>query len=194
MEFEIFKFEKVVSSNDVAINLIKEKNKEIGCVCADIQTKGRGTHGKNWISNKGNLFMSIFFDLKNNYPPFNEFSIINPLIISDAVKYFCENKKVSLKFPNDVFLNEKKICGILQELITFKKRKFLIIGIGMNIISHPKIYNYYKATDILLETKKKQDVKKIIDFILIAYKNFFKNLHIYNYETYKKKAELISIK
>ena len=194
MKFEIFKFDNVTSTNDVAINLIKEKNKEIGCVCADIQTKGRGTHGKNWISNKGNLFMSIFFDLKNNYPPFNEFSIINPLIISDAVKYFCENKKVSLKFPNDVFLNEKKICGILQELITFKKRKFLIIGIGMNIISHPKIYNYYKATDILLETKKKQDVKKIIDFILIAYKNFFKNLHIYNYETYKKKAELISIK
>ena len=160
MEFKVFRFEKVVSSNDVAIDLIKKKNKETGCVRADIQTKGRGTHGKNWISIKGNLFMSIFFDLKNNYPPFNEFSIINPLIISDVVKYFCENKKVSLKFPNDVFLNEKKICGILQELITFKKRKFLIIGIGMNIISHPKIYNYYKATDILFETKKKTRYRK----------------------------------
>ena len=194
MEFKIFRFTKVSSTNDVAIDLIKKKNKKTGCVCADTQTKGRGTHGKNWTSNKGNLFMSIFFDLKNNYPPFNEFSVINPLIISDVIKYFCKNKKVSLKFPNDVFLNEKKICGILQELITFRKRKFLIIGIGMNIISHPKIYNSYKATDILFETKKKQDIKKIIDFILILYKNFFKNLHIYNYQTYKKKAESISIK
>ena len=42
MRFEIFKFENVTSTNDVAINLIKEKQKEIGCVYADNQTKGSG--------------------------------------------------------------------------------------------------------------------------------------------------------
>ena len=53
MRFEIFKFESVTSTNDVAINLIKEE-KEYGCVYAENQTKGRGTHGRKWISNKGN--------------------------------------------------------------------------------------------------------------------------------------------
>ena len=62
MKFEIFKFEKVTSTNDVAIDLIKEKRKEIGYIYADEQTKGRGTYGKNWVSNKGNLFVSIFFN------------------------------------------------------------------------------------------------------------------------------------
>ena len=40
---------------------IKEKNKEVGFVYADKQTKGRGTYGRKWVSNKGNLFGSIFF-------------------------------------------------------------------------------------------------------------------------------------
>ena len=92
MKFEIFKFENVTSTNDVAINLIKEEQKEFGCVYAGIQTKGRGTHGREWISDKGNFFGSIFFPLKNNYPPFNEFSIINPIIISGVIKHFCEKK------------------------------------------------------------------------------------------------------
>ena len=84
MKFEIFKFESVTSTNDAAINLIKEEKKETGCIYADTQTKGRGTRGKEWISTQGNLFGSIFFPLKKNYPPFNEFSIINPVIISEV--------------------------------------------------------------------------------------------------------------
>ena len=159
MKFEIFKFARVTSTNDVAISLIEKEKRESGCVYATSQTKGRGTHGKIWISNKGNLFVSIFFHLRENYPPFNEFSVISPLIVSETIKHFCKDKTVSLKFPNDVFLNGKKICGILQEIITFNKQKFLIIGIGMNVISNPKIIDLYEATNILFETKKKNKYK-----------------------------------
>ena len=189
MKFEIFKFEKVTSTNDIAINLIKKEQKESGCVYADIQTKGRGTYGREWISDKGNLFGSIFFPLKNNYPPFNEFSMINPLIISDVIKHFCEMKNINLKFPNDIFVNGKKICGILQELVVSNSRKFLIIGIGVNIVSNPDINNKYQATNILLETQKKPKIKEIIDLIVSSYEKFFINLNSYNYEHLKKKAD-----
>jgi|TARA_Y100000310_G_C20541134_1_gene743355 BirA family biotin operon repressor/biotin-[acetyl-CoA-carboxylase] ligase len=189
MKFEIFKFEKVTSTNEVAIHLIKEKQKEIGCVYADTQTKGRGTHGRTWISDKGNLFGTLFFPLEDNYPPFNEFSIINPIIISDVIKHFCYKESVNLKFPNDVFVNGKKICGVLQETITLDARKFLIIGIGVNIISNPDINDEYKATNILLETKKKPGIEDIIDLIISSYEKFFVDLNLYNYESLKKKAE-----
>jgi len=189
MKFEIFKFESVISTNEVAINLIKEKQKEIGCVYADTQTKGRGTHGRTWVSDKGNLFGSIFFPLEDNYPPFNEFSIINSIIISDVIKHFCYKENVNLKFPNDVFVNRKKICGVLQETITLGNRKFLIIGIGVNIVSNPDINNGYQATNILLETKKKPEIKEIIDLIILSYEKFFVDLNFYNYESLKKKAE-----
>ena len=193
MKFEIFKFENVTSTNDIAINLIKNEQKETGCVYADTQTKGRGTHGREWISGKGNLFGSIFFPLRNKYPPFNEFSTINPLIISDVLKHFCKKKNINLKFPNDIFVNEKKICGILQELIVSNSRKFLIIGIGVNIVSNPDINNKYQATNILLETQKKPKIKEIIDLIVSSYEKFFINLNSYNYENFKKKADSMAL-
>ena len=191
MKIETFKFKSVTSTNDVAINLIKEKKKKIGCIYADIQTRGRGTRGRRWVSVHGNLFGSIFFPLRKNYPPFNEFSIINSVIISSVIEHFCEKKKISFKWPNDVFLNGKKICGILQELITLNSKKFLIIGIGVNVISNPNINNKYQATNILLETRRKPSIKKIINLIISSYEKFFFNLNSYNYKDFKKKAEMM---
>ena len=191
MKFEIFKYESVTSTNDVAIDLIKEGKKETGCVCANVQTKGRGTHGKKWISSEGNLFSSIFFPLEINYPPFNEFSIINPVIISDVIMIFCEKKKIFFKWPNDLFINGKKICGILQELVTSNEKKFLIIGIGLNVVSCPNINTEYQATNILLETKRKPSVGELIKLIIFSYEKFFINIASYNYMNFKKKADLM---
>ena len=193
MKFEIFKLKSVTSTNDAAINLIKEEKKEVGCVYADKQIKGRGSHGREWISDEGNLFGSIFFPLKNNYPPFNEFSIINPIIISDVIRHFCEKKNISFKFPNDVFVNGKKICGILQELITLNSSKFLIIGIGINIISNPFINNKYQATNILLETQKKPAINEIINLIVSSYERFFNELNLYDYINLKKRVDSMII-
>jgi len=192
MKFEVFKFEKVTSTNDAAINLIREKNKMIGCVYSETQTKGRGTNGKKWVSNKGNLFVSIFFPLKKNCPSFREFKIINTKIISNIIKKFCKKKKLKLKFPNDIFLNKKKICGILQEIITLNKRKFLIIGIGANLVSNPKIKNNYEATNIFFETKNKPKTKELISSIILSYERFFKNLNSYEFKYFKNKAEKMS--
>ena len=194
MQFEILKFERVTSTNDVAINLIKEKKKETGCIYAGIQTKGRGTQGKKWVSEVGNLFGSIFFPLKNNYPSFSEFSMINPVIISEVIKKFCRKKKISFKWPNDILVNGKKICGILQEVITSNSKKFLIIGIGINIISNPVIKTNYKATNIFLETKEKPTSREIIELLTKSYENFFNELNIYNFINFKNKLELMSFK
>ena len=194
MKFKIFKYESVTSTNDVAIDLINKGKVEYGCICANSQTKGRGTHGKEWISKKGNFFGTVFFPLKKIYPPFNEFSIINPIIISDVIKNLCKKDNISLKFPNDIFFNKKKICGILQEVVTSHSKKFLITGIGLNIISNPNIKGKYLATNILLQTKKKPKIAKIMHLIIASYEKFFTNLNSYNYIKFKKKAELMSLK
>ena len=193
MKFKIYNFEKVTSTNDIAINLIKNKKKKVGCVHAKVQTKGRGTYGKRWVSKKGNFYGSIFFPLKKNYPPFNEFSIINPVIISSVIEKFCSKKKIKFKHPNDVMVNKKKICGILQELITKNSRKFLIIGIGLNIVSNPRINSKYKATNILFETKKKPSTNKVIRLITSSYEKFFFNLNSYKYTDFKKKADFMAL-
>ena len=193
MQFEILKFESVTSTNDVAINLINKRKKETGCIYAVTQTKGRGTQGKKWVSQMGNLFGSIFFPLKNNYPSFSEFSMINPVIISEVIKKFCRKKKISFKWPNDVFVDGRKICGILQELITSNDKKFLIIGIGINIVSNPNINTNYEATNVFLETKKKPTTEEIINLLIASYENFFRELDTYNFINFKTKAESMSV-
>ena len=189
MKLKIINFEKVSSTNDAAINLIRKKNKTIGFVCSKSQTKGRGTHGKRWISQKGNVFVSIFFQIKKKYPPFNEFATINSVLISNVIKKYCKN--ISLKYPNDIFVNKKKICGTLQELITLNKKKFLIIGIGINLVSNPDIKNKYQTTNILTESKKSPTINEVVNCLITSYENFFKNLKTYNYSYFKKKADLI---
>ena len=134
------------------------------------------------------------FHNTDTYPSFQEFSIINPVIILRVVKKYCDEKKLRIKFPNDILYKEKKICGFLQEFITQKNRKFLIIGIGLNIVSNPNINDGCKATNIYIETNIKPPIKEIVNLIIYSYEKFLVNIDSYNYEHYKKKADKLSLK
>ena len=192
MKFEVFKFIEVTSTNDMAIDLIKEKKREFGFVYSETQTRGKGTHGKKWISEKGNLFATIFFNLRNNYPSIDEFTTINPVIISSVIEQFCDKRSISFKKPNDIFVNKKKICGILQEVITHNDKKFLIIGIGINVTNNPLIKLKNKATNLFDESKKSPTIMELIELITSSYEKFFLNLNQYKYINFKKKAEAIA--
>ena len=193
MKFKIFKFKSIKSTNEQAIKLIKVNKKKLGLVISDIQTNGRGSYGKKWISKKGNFFGSFFFPLKKNYPSFDQFSTINPVIVSELIKSFCDQNKIRIKFPNDIFLNGKKICGILQEIISINRKDFLIVGIGINISSNPSIKKKYKATNIYYESKIKTNSKEIANLLIKSYEFFFLNLKSFNYSNFKKKTNLMTI-
>ena len=75
----------------------------------------------------------------------------------------------------------------MQELITLNKKQFLIIGIGLNVVSNPKIKTKYKTTNIYLETQKKPSINKIVDLIIKSYEKFFNNLNSYSYSDFKSK-------
>ena len=172
MSFKKFFYKKVNSTNDLAIKKIKTGISQ-GIIVADYQKKGRGQHGKKWLSFKGNLFITIFFKIKKNIN-IKKITILNCKIIKKIIfKYI--KKKISIKPPNDLLLNKKKICGILQEIKFKNESKFLIIGIGINLIKNPKIKNY-PTTNILKETGFK--VKKY-DLIKNIEKNNIKNLKLF---------------
>tara|TARA_B100001029_G_C15014357_1_gene426323 strand:- start:273 stop:791 length:519 start_codon:yes stop_codon:yes gene_type:complete len=139
MKFKKINVKCTNSTNDVAIRKIKKGNSN-GAVIAEKQKKGRGTYGKKWISIKGNLFMSIFFEIKVD-SQINKITKKNCYLIKKALEdliYY----KISIKPPNDLLIKGKKFCGILQETIIHDSRKFLIIGIGVNIKKSPHIKNY----------------------------------------------------
>ena len=141
MRFKKFKFKKVNSTNNTAIRIIKNSNYRFGMVTADTQLSGKGQYGKKWISNKGNLFVSFFHEIKNINISLSTLTKINCLLVKKTIeKYY--KKKIVFKNPNDLLINKKKISGILQEIISVSGNKFLIVRIGVNLIKSPKIKNY----------------------------------------------------
>ena len=152
MKLKKFKFKKVKSTNNTAIRIIKESNYNLGMVIAETQTNGRGQYGRKWISSKGNLFVSFFNELNKKNLSINTITKINCLLVKKLLSTFTR-KKIIFKKPNDLLIDKKKISGILQEIIFFNKKKFLITGIGINIIKNPYIKNY-PSTNLQEVTKK----------------------------------------
>ena len=152
MKLKKFKFKKVKSTNNTAIRIIKKSNYNLGMVIAETQTNGRGQYGRKWISSKGNLFVSFFNELNKKNLSINTITKINCLLVKKLLSKLTR-KKILFKKPNDLLIEKKKISGILQEVIFVKNKKFLITGIGINIIKNPNIRNY-PSTNLQEITKK----------------------------------------
>ena len=141
MKFKVFRFKKVKSTNNTALRLIKRSKFNFGMIISELQSNGRGQYGRKWISLKGNLFVSFFFTLKNIRFSLKKLTIINCLLVKQLIsKYY--NRNIVYKKPNDLMINKRKICGILQETINKFDNKFLIVGIGINLIKNPVLDKY----------------------------------------------------
>ena len=159
MKFKIFRFKKVNSTNNTAIRIIRNSNLNYGMVISEMQNNGRGQYGKKWISYKGNLFISFFYNLENFTVSVKQLTKINCLLVKKLLSLYCKNK-IIFKKPNDLLIHRKKICGILQETLVKLNKKYLIVGIGINLIKNPYIKNY-PTTNLLDLTKKKISKSKI---------------------------------
>ena len=141
MKFKILRFKKLRSTNDTARRIIRNSNLDYGMIIAEIQSHGRGQYGKKWISLKGNLFVSFFFNLENISLTIKQLTKKNCLLVKKLIsKYY--RKRIIYKKPNDLLIKGKKICGILQETVKRLNKEFLIVGIGINLIKNPIISNY----------------------------------------------------
>ena len=168
MKFKIFRFKKVESTNNSAIRIIKNSNTDYGMIITNIQNNGRGQYGKKWISYNGNLFVSFFYRLDYLTVSLKQITKINCLLVKKLLLIYYK-KKIIFKKPNDLLINKKKICGILQEKISNLKKKYLIVGIGINLVKNPNLKNYPTTNLSVLSNKKisknkiEKQIKKIFE-------------------------------
>ena len=170
MKLKKFNFKKVNNTNNLAINIIKNSNYKAGIILAQIQKNGRGQYGKKWISYKGNLFTSIFFSIDKINLSLHQLTKINCYIVKKILSNFYKGK-ITIKKPNDLLINKKKISGILQETVSKSGEKFIIIGIGINLIKSPKIKKY-PTTNLLEITGIKVDYQRITSLLRDVYEKF----------------------
>ena len=174
MKFKVFRFKKVKSTNNTAIRIIRNSKLENGMIISELQSDGRGQYGRRWISEKGNLFVSLFYVQNNLYLTLKQLTKINSFLVKKLLaKYY--KKKIDFKKPNDLLIKKKKICGILQETIDKLDKKYLIVGIGINLIKSPSINNY-PTTNLYDLIKKKISKKKVEMDLKQIFENKFKSL------------------
>ena len=121
MKLKKFNFKIVNSTNDLAIQLIKNTNNKSGIVIAERQKKGRGQYGKKWTSFKGNLFVSIFFKITKVQLSLKDLTKVNCLLVKKLLSNFYNGKITCytfLSFKVIIFNPMIILSGFLTRLTT----------------------------------------------------------------------------
>jgi len=153
-------FDEVSSTNDAVKTLFETYQKRC-VVSAKRQTNGRGRLGRKWESEDGNLFASFAYqiDPKN----VGQYVILSALAAFETIQSFALPHKPKIKWPNDILIQGKKICGILFEK---GEGDYFVMGIGINVAITPKIENpLYQTTslaDFNIHTDRLSVLEKLV--------------------------------
>jgi BirA family biotin operon repressor/biotin-[acetyl-CoA-carboxylase] ligase len=126
-----FNYPVLSSTNDKALEYSRTRSKLPAVFTAEEQTQGRGRRGRQWVSTKGNLFMSLLLKAEVSI---SDFAFISSLALAQTIDQFSPTLQPKIKWPNDVLINGCKISGILIESA---ENDCVIIGIGVNLCSSP---------------------------------------------------------
>ena len=114
--------------------------------------------------------MSIFYKLDKINLSIKSLTKKNCFLVKKVISKYYKNK-ITFKSPNDLLINKKKICGILQEKIEKSHSKYLIVGIGLNLIKSPDLVNY-PTTNLFAVTNTKINKRKIEKELKITFEKF----------------------
>ena len=201
-----FKIYKTVESTNIIARYMAVNGAESGTVVlAEEQTNGYGRNGKSFFSPYGTgIYMSIILNLKKEKKLFNSSFITTAaaMAVSKSIEEV-SNENTQIKWVNDVFINEKKVCGILTEgAFSFEDGRldYAVIGIGVNV-NFPKNGFPKELDNIAASINLKNDtINTQSDMRNILIAKILENLYDYYfndvvfYEEYKKRSFLIGKK
>ena len=162
----------------------QELNESIGLL-TKIQSEGRGRGVNKWKSSEGDLMCSLLIYQNFKVADFSKLNIIISVFIINTLRLAFNNLEFKIKWPNDIFIHEKKIGGILIEN-SIKKNliEYIVIGLGLNIVSNPKNLDY-STTKISNLTKIIKPIK-IYDTLTDYFEKNSLSDAISNFDYFKK--------
>ena len=150
------------------ISLVKKSIEPEGFILyTDHQDRGRGQRGNAWLDEPGkNILMSVL--LRPTFVnPSQQYllNLIAGLAVIDGMKKHLKDEDFSLKWPNDIYLNEKKVGGILIESnLKGSKLEYSIVGLGLNV--NQSGFNLRTATSLLLESRTQCDRLELMEDVV----------------------------
>ncbi|WP_436853893.1 biotin--[acetyl-CoA-carboxylase] ligase [Staphylococcus caeli] len=155
-------------------------NNDSFLILSDEQTKGKGRFNRPWSSIKGKgLWMSLVLRPNVPFDMITKFNLFMALGIRDAIQTFSK-ETVSVKWPNDIYINQRKVCGFLTEMVANSDGiEAVICGIGINMNQTAKDFSgelAEKATSIRIHNNDKVDryafLKTLLQHIEYRYAQF----------------------
>ena len=129
---DIYIFNEVMSTNTIAKFLSMNGVGNGAVVISEKQTKARGRSGKNWESPLGGVWLSIILNPNVNHSKIPLITLATGVAVENTLKRIGV-KNAEIKWPNDILIHGKKVCGILTEAITsFNTIESVIIGVGID--------------------------------------------------------------
>lgn len=176
--------QKIDSTNNWAKDLAKAGAPHGALAVAEFQTAGKGRLGRSWKAEEGSSVMMSLV-LKPDFSPecAPMLTLVMGLSIAQAVEML--GIPVSIKWPNDVVVSRKKICGILTEMaLEASSVRYVVIGVGINVNTEefPREIQD-KATSLLLETGHAYDRNQLIAYVMERFEeNYDKFMQTQNME------------
>jgi BirA family biotin operon repressor/biotin-[acetyl-CoA-carboxylase] ligase len=183
---KIITLKSVDSTNTYAIKLARKGEKEITIVRAQAQTAGRGRFKRTWASpqNQG-IYVSFILRPHNLLSEVCFFPLITALCVVRTLKNYLA---LTIKPPNDIMVNKKKLAGILVEAKGLKEKvDFVVVGIGININAQDNELPP-GATSLYIETGKKYLTEKIFNSLLSEFLKGYAEFKSGNLKTLLKEA------
>jgi BirA family biotin operon repressor/biotin-[acetyl-CoA-carboxylase] ligase len=189
---QIYYYDWVNSTNSVAKNFIKDKEmnlQEGTVVIANEQSAGRGRLGRTWHSPHGGVWVSIvlFPDLEPAY--ISKITLMTAVVLIQSLKSLFDIP-VLIKWPNDIIIEEKKLCGILTEMSAESDRiNYVVVGIGVNAnIAREQFSEEIRSRSASLQEKIGKQISKT-SLVRLMLENFEKQ-----YDLLKRKQFVTILK
>jgi BirA family biotin operon repressor/biotin-[acetyl-CoA-carboxylase] ligase len=171
---QVLHFEAIDSTNSYAKELAALPDSGLTVIFADVQRAGRGRGGNSFFSSvRGGLFASIVCFVPDIAAHFVYNRAIS-LSICDAVQNRFDSSPLSIKWPNDIYWQDKKLCGILLETVS-GRQNHIVIGFGINVNLHSGDFPHDLrdiATSVLIETGEIIDIHELLYDILTLFWNY----------------------
>ena len=170
----LYYYPKLTSTMDIAKKKAQEGANEGTVVIAGEQTSGRGRLGRTWLSPQGNLALSVI--LKPSLDKVHQLIMVTSLAVVRAIKKVADIE-AEIKWPNDVLIGGKKVCGILIETeVQRDKVLFATIGIGININRDPLATPEISSTATSLTSESGKEIQK--DKVVVALLSEIEQLYL----------------
>tara|TARA_B100001175_G_scaffold315106_1_gene325934 strand:+ start:2062 stop:2805 length:744 start_codon:yes stop_codon:yes gene_type:complete len=170
---KIYIFQELISTMDTSKEMIQRGVDEGTVIMAKNQTAGRGSNNREWISDGNDALFSMI--LESNTTKVNLISIITAYSILLTIEKFTK-EKITIKWPNDVMIDNRKISGVLIENYIKNDFSKTIIGVGININSIHKISKNFIYPSVSLKeiVNKKVDILEVLNKFLRIFNHIYK--------------------